>query len=287
MSKNDVKSSIPVFRATVLVLVDALLIWIVRGPLAKAPPLQGLEGFYLLTIGLVAMTAAFRRLWDGKDVGSLGFRNPFGLRDFGMGLLLGFLLTGAILLVEMAAGWIKVLGTRTSALVPIVLLAVLQQLPVAVWEETVFRGYVLQNLELGLGTNWAVALSSVAFGVGHLLGRTVSGWTVYVIPVTLSLLGVMFASAYLVRRSLYLPIALHISWNVFGFRVFSLAGNPLKSVAFLATEMTGPGVWVGLPHSDFGPEVGLLGVLAMLLGTLLLLKIWRRVSRADARHSRR
>jgi len=135
MSKNDVKSSIPVFRATVLVLVDALLIWIVRGPLAKAPPLQGFGGFYLLTIGL--------------------------------------------------------------------------------------------------------------------------------------------------------PIALHISWNVFGSRVFSLAGNPLKSVAFLATEMTGPGVWVGLPHSDFGPEVGLLGVLAMLLGTLLLLKIWRRVSRADARHSRR
>lgn len=48
---------------------------------------------------------------------------------------------------------------------------------------------------------------------------------------------------------------------------------------FLITELTGPAVWVGLPDSAFGPEVGLLSIGATILGLGLLswmVKIWAK-----------
>jgi uncharacterized protein len=126
---------------------------------------------------------------------------------------------------------------------------------------------------------WAVAITSSVFGVIHLINPSAHGWANYVIPFTLTMAGVMLALAYLVRRTLWLPIALHFAWNTFEYEIFALTGAAPESARFLVTEITGPALWVGLPNSSFGPEVGLLGVLAMLAGIGVL---WRMVRRAQA-----
>jgi membrane protease YdiL (CAAX protease family) len=121
-----------------------------------------------------------------------------------------------------------------------------------------------------------VVISSALFGLLHLINPSSLGWADYVVPFTLTLAGVMFSIAYLGRRSLWLPIALHFAWNIFEYDIFALTGGSTEQATFLATKITGPALWVGLPNSSFGPEAGLLGVLAMLACIAALYAVKRR-----------
>jgi len=244
----------------------------------------------MVTAAAVVVLATWfcRRFVDRRDLASLGF----GLHrrwwlDVGTGLLLGAVFVGAIFLVELSFGWIEVTGyawkTRPfGGFMGGLATVTVSMLAVAVMEETFCRGYLLQTLEEAWGTPVAVLVSSMVFGVMHIFNPTAEGWANYVVPFTLTLAGMMFAMAYLVGRSLWLPIALHTAWNVFEYDVFGLAGASTERARLLATEITGPTAWVGLPHSAFGPEVGVLGVAAMLLctGVLWVLKS-RRAEQAS------
>jgi membrane protease YdiL (CAAX protease family) len=225
------------------------------------------------------VVVAFLRHLDKRRFVSLGFDLHQGwLRHIAFGLLLGASLTGAIFLIEFIFGWIDVKGFAWESRAGVETAfagAILHMLLVAVSEETVVRGYILQNLEECFGIRTAVIVSSVLFGAWHLQNPTGTNWAGYVIPFTLTLAGVMFAVAYLAYRSLWLPIALHFSWNICLYDVFGLAGAPANSATFLVTDLKGPAFWVGLPHTDFGPEVGILSVMMMLLGIVILGLLWR------------
>jgi membrane protease YdiL (CAAX protease family) len=235
----------------------------------------------LQVVAVIVGTWLCRRFIDRRDFGSLGFRfDQRALRDIGIGLALGMVLTGGIFVVELVFGWIDVKGFVWQVQ-PIDYFAsnflwdvVIQMVCVAVLEETISRGYLLPTLEEGLGLPWAIVITSCLFGVAHLLNPSAEGWVNYVIPFTLTLAGIELALAYLVRRSLWLPIALHFSWNVFLYYIFGLTGESPEYARFIITEVTGPAIWVGLPNSAFGPEVGLLGILATLIsiGILILLR---------------
>lgn len=214
---------------------------------------------------------------DKRDLSSMGFCfDAHWLSDIGVGILLGASLTGGIFVVEMLLGWIKVTGfawelqTTSFFFSNLFWIVLIPLIAVAIVEETVSRGYFLQTLEEGLGIRWAVLISSAMFGILHLLNPTAQGWADYVIPFTLTFCGVMFASAYLVRRSLWLPIALHFAWNLFEYNIFALTGASPEHAKFLITELRGPAAWVGLSDSSFGPEVGILGVVAMFVGIGIL-----------------
>ncbi len=230
-----------------------------------------------------------RHFVDKRDWASFGLRlDRQGMIDIGLGLLLGAALMTGIFLVELVMGWITVSGfawqTRplNELIRSLFWRIVVQMTVVAVTEEVVMRGYLLPTLEEGLGLPWAVAITSSVFGVIHLINPTAHGWANYVIPFTLTLAGVMFALAYLIRRTLWLPIALHFAWNVFEYEIFALTGAAPESARFLVTDITGPQLWVGLPNSAFGPEVGLLGVLAMAAGIVVLWRMYRRAQHENA-----
>jgi len=223
------------------------------------------------------VVVVFLRHLDKRRFSSLGFTLHRGwLKSIGVGLLLGAGLMGMIFFIEFIFGWIEVRGFAwesrpdfTNAFTG----SILHMLFVAVSEETVARGYILQNLEECFGIRTAVIVSSCLFGIAHLLNLMflpTTGWAYYVIPFTITIGGVMAALAYLVYRSLWLPIALHFSWNIFLYDVFGLAGAPANSATFLITKVKGPASWVGIPDSAFGPEIGILGVIAILLGIFLL-----------------
>lgn len=244
----------------------------------------------LQLVAVLVGTWVCRRFVDKRDWAGFGLRlDRQGVRDIGLGLLLGAALMTGIFLVELAMGWITVSGFawQTRPLGDLVRSLfwriVVQMMVVAVTEEVVMRGYLLPTLEEGLGLPWAVAITSSVFGLIHLINPTAHGWASYVIPFTLTMAGVFLALAYLVRRTLWLPIALHFAWNTFEYEIFALTGAAPESARFLITEITGPALWVGLPNSAFGPEVGLLGVLAMAVGIVVLWRTRRRAQHENAR----
>ncbi|GAA4361527.1 CPBP family intramembrane glutamic endopeptidase [Kangiella marina] len=91
------------------------------------------------------------------------------------------------------------------------------------YEELLFRGYLLYKAIHYLGPKAACIVSAVAFGVYHWFTYEVIGNPVamgYVFILT-AIPGFMFSYAFLKTRSIILPIGLHLGWNIFNILVFS------------------------------------------------------------------
>jgi hypothetical protein len=225
------------------------------------------------------------RLLDRRPFADFGFHiDRDWWIDFGFGLLQGAALMFIIFLLQLAAGWVTVTGafvtTRagTNFLLAI-LMPVVTFLAVGFYEELFFRGYQLQNLAEGL--TWhvigpraaiviATLLSAAVFGVFHAFNPNAS----VVSTLNITFAGVFLAMGYLLTGELAIPTGLHIAWNFFQGNVFGfpVSGTAFSSATFISVEQGGPDLWTG---GAFGPEAGLLGLGAMIVG-ILSTALWVR-----------
>jgi membrane protease YdiL (CAAX protease family) len=208
--------------------------------------------------------------------------------DLGFGLALGGFLMTAIFLIELAAGWVTVTGTFVTqnpgaSFIGALLLPLVTFLAVGFHEELFSRGYQLRNLAEGL--NWgplgrrggailAALLSAAVFGLLHINNPNASAFSTFNIFVVGVL---MFGLAYLLTGELAIPIGLHIAWNFFQGNVygFPVSGNNFRSATFVAIKQRGPDLWTG---GAFGPEAGMLGLGATVVGAALIVA-WVRLRR--------
>jgi uncharacterized protein len=136
-------------------------------------------------------------------------------------------------------------------------------------EEILFRGYPLQTLTRAHLAWLGILLTSVPFAAVHLNNpHAVPGFTF----VNTALAGVWLAVAYLRTRSLWLPLALHWSWN---WAQASLLGLPVSGIeriapAPLLQAMNAGPDW--LTGGAYGIEGGAACTMALLISTLV---IWR------------
>ena len=91
------------------------------------------------------------------------------------------------------------------------------------FEELIFRGALVYIAIKTLGIKWACILSAIAFGIYHWFSYGAFGNPVQMIIVFIStgVWGWMFAYAFAKTRSLYLPVGLHLGWNIIYNVVFS------------------------------------------------------------------
>jgi membrane protease YdiL (CAAX protease family) len=234
----------------------------------------------LFAVLLAALIAA--RFVDRRPLADWGFHfNRRWWLDLMFGMVLGAVLMGTIFAVEWLLGWVNVTGFwsappgvpfAAAILAPLMLAVV-----VAMAEELLARGNQLTNFAEGfrfLGLRRSIliawAISSAVFGLLHVSNPN-SSWlsTGYLI-----FYGAFLGVGYMLTGELALPIGLHFTWNfvqgsVFGFPV---SGRPLYMVSVLDTQQAGPDLWTG---GAFGPEAGLLGLLAGFIGIGAIL-LWVR-----------
>ncbi|MDA8220035.1 MAG: type II CAAX endopeptidase family protein [Dehalococcoidales bacterium] len=269
------------------ILLGMFLSFVVEALAAEAGTLGPVSTLLTLLTTLFSVWVAGRFL-DRRRFADFGFRlSRRWWLDFGFGLALGAVLMLGIFLVELAAGWITITGTFQTAqpgqsfalalLTPIVVF-----LAVGFYEELLNRGYFLQNLAEGLnfrfiGPRGAVVLgwiiSSALFGFYHAANPNATVTS----SVNIAIAGLFLGLGYVLTGELALPIGLHITWNFFqgiGFG-FPVSGIDFSHVNFIAISQGGPDLWTG---GAFGPEAGLMGILAMVAGSLLILGWvrWRR-----------
>ncbi len=231
---------------------------------------------------LVALSVAvFVALWivaryvDRRRLSDYGFRvDTRWWKDLGFGLALGAALPTLMFAVGWAAGWYRIEGFFVSeasfayAFVAVVVLFV----AVGVYEELLVRGWLLTNVAEGLSAygeraavGVAVFATSALFGVLHLPNPGASLASASVI----TLAGVFLALGYVLTGELAVPIGIHITWNLFKGSVYGVGVSGLQfPVTVVETKTVGPEYMTG---GDFGPEAGLLGAVAVVVGTAAIL----------------
>ena len=232
-------------------------------------------------LAIVSATLLAARFLDRRPVSDLGLQwTARWRRDLVFGLLLGALLMFLIFLVELALGWItleRIFATHLpfpfglAILFPLALF-----LSVGVYEELMARGYQLKNMAEGLsfgplgrkgGMLLALLLSSAIFGLLHAGNPNASTLSTF----NISLTGLFLGLPVLLTDELAIPIGIHITWNFFQGNVFGfpVSGTATNLTTFVAVSQGGPDLWTG---GAFGPEGGLLGIAAILTGSLLI--VW-------------
>jgi membrane protease YdiL (CAAX protease family) len=187
-------------------------------------------------------------------------------RELGRGLGIGTVVFLVVIGTLLASGVFQVDGSNSwSTLLP----PLAELILVALFEETLFRGIILRILETWVGRLPSLLLSSVLFAFAHLPndGISMSGIAVTIVA------GLMFGSAYLVTRRLWLPIGIHFSWNFMSDAVFSLStsGHPAKGL--LQGRLSGPD-W--LTGGTYGIEASLVTLVVVTAATLCLTKVSER-----------
>jgi len=231
----------------------------------------------MVALGLLTIWAAGRFL-DRRPFADFRARMDGRWRSgLALGLCTGAIVMTLIFVFEYAAGYAEVTGflvRNDTSLIGIALLFVaVKALSVGIIEEFVSRGYLLVNLADAFGTPAAVVLSSLAFGAAHFTNDNAS---------VLSALGIafiatMFAVAAIATGRLSTAIGLHISWNLFEGSVFGFpdSGNK-EALSLMAVRQHGPDLITG---GNFGPEAGLVSIVASLAGIAIVL-LWVRRQRA-------
>lgn len=99
------------------------------------------------------------------------------------------------------------------------------------FEELIFRGVLLYILIKKLGVSRAIIISSVAFGIYHWFSQEAFGNPAQMAITFLitGLAGLLYAYGYAKTFSLYVPVALHLGWNLTRSVIFSdsIIGNQL------------------------------------------------------------
>jgi membrane protease YdiL (CAAX protease family) len=238
---------------------------------------------------LLSMIASYwiaSRILDRRPLADFGFHfNNKWWRNFGFGLLLGAFLMAFIFLVELGTGLVVVSGFMTAgesgSFIENILLAFFLFICVGIYEEMLARGYQLRNLAEGL--HFSKMKSWVAIVIGYLLSSIIFGllhadnpFASVISTANLFIAGLFLGLGYVLTGELAIPIGLHIAWNFFEGNVFGFAVSGTNAGAtFIAIQQRGSDLWTG---GSFGPEGGLVGILALVVGSGIILWWVRRTT---------
>jgi membrane protease YdiL (CAAX protease family) len=220
-----------------------------------------------MAIAAFAVYAGHAKWIERREVSELSL--PGMGREFGLGLLIGAGLYTACELVLIALGIYRIEGFNpVRFLIPAVAMAISS----SVFEELLFRGVLLRSVEAWLGSWAALGVSSLVFGLTHLMNPqgTLEGALFIAVEA-----GTLLGAAYLLTRRLWLSIGFHMAWNYTQSAIFSgiVSGND-AAPGLIRSTVKGPDFLTG---GQFGVESSVLAlVLCTGTGIAMLVMAHRR-----------
>lgn len=249
----------------------------VSGILAKFlfPSIPGLTS--TMKLDLVALPIIVLLYWF--VIARLGehphndYRDPKALRHLALGLAGGVAVFAVAVAIAGAMGIYRIVGP--GDLKGLIEALIASAIFPAVSEEMVFRGILFRWLE-EFGGSWvALLVTSVLFGAAHLANPNAS----WIAAVGIALeAGVMLGAAYMLTRSLWLPMGLHAAWNFTQGEIFDIPVSGTKVDGIVNAQISGPPLLTG---NGFGLEASLIAiVIATLFGLWLL---WLAIRKGEVR----
>jgi membrane protease YdiL (CAAX protease family) len=155
------------------------------------------------------------------------YRDRQWLRRLVLGLAAGLAVFSVAVAVAAILGVYRVVGQGDlSGLVPALLASAIFP---AISEELIFRGILFRWLEEWGGSWVALLATSALFGAAHLSNPNAS--TIAAVGIAFEA-GVMLGAAYMLTRSLWLPMGVHAAWNFAQGEIYDIpvSGTPVHGM---------------------------------------------------------
>ncbi len=217
-------------------------------------------------VGTFIVLWLFRKYVDIKTFASLGFRKSFLVKDVIIGIAFGF--------VIMLLGFSYLYLTRQINIVSIqfkpidFILSIGVFIFIALSEELLLRGYILNNLITSFNKYIAVIISSLIFSLLHAANPGFSLLSF----ISLFIAGLFFGLAYIYTKSLWLPIALHFSWNFFQGTIFGFNVSGRNTYSLIVTNENTINIWNG---GNFGFEGSIPSIILQLFAIWIVFLIFK------------
>jgi membrane protease YdiL (CAAX protease family) len=230
-------------------------------PAGNAPvQLAGLVGACVAALGCYALAV---RLGEGRAPRELALRPAVG--GLVVGACLGLAMMAALMGVLVLTGAYDV--SPAGAAPPWAPLGLALQ--AAVTEELWMRALLFRLLWRVVGPRWALVAAAVVFAALHLANPGAN----VLAGATVAMAGLMFCALFALTGRLWVPIGLHLAWNLAQGYLFGAAvsGGDLGRSLAVSTARADAPTW--LTGGAFGPEasiVALVLVTAVTVATLLL-----------------
>ena len=215
---------------------------------------------YTMIFVMIIMLWAFMKYIDKEPLVDIGLQIKGRLKDFNFGLVIGLLIMGFayffLLLIN------EIVFVEIDFDLQKILLSIILFTGVSIFEEIIFRGYVLKNLLESFNPYVALFISSLFFSLIHganpnvtLLGLS-----------NIFLAGIFLGASYVFTKNLWFPIALHFSWNffqsMFGFKVSGLDSYSIIEFTIPKNNLLNGG--------EFGFESSYLSIIVLILGIFII-----------------
>lgn len=226
------------------------------------------ELIFFLCIALAVFTT--QKLFKNKTLS-----NVFGSNKWGLDILLGFSIGAIFMSVTMALAYLSgayipdaKLNLNINFLVPLTFF-----LFVGLAEELIFRGFVFPTFEKGFGTKLSIVITSLMFGFFH-MNNKLSGIAEEYKPLCCLFLaieaGFLLNAAFLIRRSLWIPVGIHWSWNLFETSIFGAKEGQIDFLPSLFTGHYQPELF--LPGYPMGMESCYITLFTGIATALILMR---------------
>lgn len=215
---------------------------------------------YSMIFFMVILLWLFMKFIDKQPFIQIGLQTKGRLKEFNYGIFLGFIIMGAAFLFLFSIN--EIVFVDFSFNLNKVLLSIVLFTGVSVFEEVVFRGYMLKNLLESFNPYLALFISSIFFSLIH--GYNPNVTTLGLCNIFLA--GFLLGASYVFTKNLWFPIALHFSWNffqsMFGFKVSGLDSYSIIEFTIPENNMLNGG--------EFGFESSYLSIIILILGIFII-----------------
>jgi membrane protease YdiL (CAAX protease family) len=218
-------------------------------PLLPDPAGAAVHMIIMLGIVLAMYKLAIARLGERPHDDLPG---ATALPELGKGIAAGALLFCMVAAIAALAGAYQIIGRAEAPdlLVPLISTAIMP----AFTEELLFRGIVFRWVE-EFGGSWAALIvTSVLFGLAHSQNPNATWFSSLAIGVEA---GLMFGGAYMLTRSLWMPIGLHAAWNFTQGPILGVPVSGLPEHGLVTARLSGPMLLSG---GAFGLEASVIAL---------------------------
>lgn len=226
---------------------------------------------YMLQIFVIILVVKF---YKKRKIGLMGFVKKNMIKDYFIGLLIGFVSCAIVVGVCVLTGSVKVSFSNIKVDIIEILLWFIMFIFQGMTEEVLCRGYLMVEISRRYSLIVAVTANVVLFGILHCLNSGITFLSV----VNIVLFGLVFSLFFIKRGNIWLVAGFHSMWNFvqgnfFGIKV---SGTDVDASVLKTSLPSGNDIFNG---GHFGIEGGIATtIVCSLILVYMVVKMWNKKS---------